>query len=221
VTRSVELWPGRVRAAYAETFGDAATVDDGYGPLTVDVPADRWVEAVTLARDGLGCTFFDWLSAVDELEDGFRIVCHVAARPDPRRRAHRPGGVEHLLVRTLVAREPAVVASLAEVYAGARWHERETHEMFGIDFTQDGAVLALETLLLPDEFEGHPLRKEFVLASRVAKPWPGAKEPGESDHGGGTPPRRRARPPGVPTPEEWGPRTSVEPGETSEEGSDG
>ena len=199
MTRSVELWPGRVRAAYAETFGDAATVDDGYGPITVDVPADRWVEALLLARDGLDCTFFDWLSAVDELEDGFRIVCHVAD--------HRPGGVEHVLVRTLIARDAAVVASLGEVYAGARWHERETHEMFGVDFTLDGAVLELETLLLPDEFEGHPLRKEFVLASRVAKPWPGAKEPGESDHGAGAPPaRRKARPPGVPTPEEWGPR---------------
>ena len=199
MTRSVELWPGRVRAAYAETFGDAATVDDGYGPITVDVPADRWVEAVSLARDGLDCSFFDWLSAVDELDEGFRIVCHVAD--------HRPGGVEHVLVRTLVPREPASVASLGEVYAGARWHERETHEMFGVDFTLDGAVLELETLLLPDEFEGHPLRKEFVLASRVAKPWPGAKEPGESDHGTGAPPaRRKARPPGVPTPEEWGPR---------------
>ncbi|MEO5709526.1 MAG: NADH-quinone oxidoreductase subunit C [Nocardioidaceae bacterium] len=199
MTRSVELWPGRVRAAYAETFGDAVTVDDGYGPITVDVPDDRWVEAVTLARDGLGCSFFDWLSAVDELEDGFRIVCHVAD--------HRPGGVEHLVVRTLISREPAVVASLGEVYAGARWHERETHEMFGVDFTLDGVVLELETLLLPDEFEGHPLRKEFVLASRVAKPWPGAKEPGESEHGAGAPPaRRKVRPPGVPTPEEWGPR---------------
>jgi NADH:ubiquinone oxidoreductase subunit C len=199
VSRSVEPWPDRVRAAYAGVFGDAATVDDGYGPITVDVPADRWVEAVALARDGLACTFFDWLSAVDELDEGFRIVCHVAD--------HRPGGVEHVVVRTLVAREPAAVASLGEVYAGARWHERETHEMFGIDFTLDGAVLELETLLLPDEFEGHPLRKEFVLASRVAKAWPGAKEPGESDHApAATTSRRRARPPGVPTPEEWGPR---------------
>jgi NADH-quinone oxidoreductase subunit C len=96
---------------------------------------------------------------------------------------------------------------VAEVFAGARWHERETHEMFGIDFTADGSVLDLETLLLPDEFEGHPLRKEFVLASRVAKPWPGAKEPGESDaHAAGPRTRRRARPPGVPDPDEWGPR---------------
>jgi hypothetical protein len=82
--------------------------------------------------------------------------------------------------------------------------------MFGIDFTADGEVLALEKLLLPDEFEGHPLRKEFVLASRVAKPWPGAKEPGESDHElaapAATTSRRRSRPPGAPDPDQWGPR---------------
>jgi NADH-quinone oxidoreductase subunit C len=167
--------------------------------VSVDVPADRWVDAVRLARDGLGCTFFDWLSAVDELDEGFRVVCHVAGR--------RPGGVEHLVVRTLLPRARPVVASVATVFAGARWHERETHEMFGIDFTEDGDVLTLEPLLLPDEFEGHPLRKEFVLASRVARPWPGAKEPGESDaslRAGRS--RRRARPPGVPGPD-WGPRT--------------
>jgi NADH:ubiquinone oxidoreductase subunit C len=78
--------------------------------------------------------------------------------------------------------------------------------MFGVDFTEAGDVLTLEPLLLPEEFEGHPLRKDFVLASRVAKTWPGAKEPGESPS---TPvptrSRRPARPPGVPTPEEWGP----------------
>jgi hypothetical protein len=62
-------------------------------------------------------------------------------------------------------------------------------------------------LLLPDGFEGHPLRKDFVLAARAAKAWPGAKEPGESDadvHS--SPGRRKTRPPGVPDPETWGPR---------------
>ena len=37
----------------------------------------------------------------------------------------------------------------------------------------------LAKLLLPEEFEGYPLRKEFALLTREAKPWPGAKEPGE------------------------------------------
>jgi NADH-quinone oxidoreductase subunit C len=192
-------WADRVRGAYVDLLGGPAPVDEGFGPVAVDVPADWWVPALSLARDTLGCTFFDWLSAVDQLDDGFLLVCHVAA--------HRPGLVEHLLVRTLLAREAATVASAAGVFAGARWHERETHEMFGIDFTEDGDVLPLEPLLLPDEFEGHPLRKEFVLASRVAKPWPGAKEPGESDASPrATRSRRKARPPGVPAPEEWGPR---------------
>jgi NADH-quinone oxidoreductase subunit C len=187
-------WADRVRAAYDGPLAGTATVqDDGFGLLVADVPAERWLDAVRVAHDDLGLVFFDWLSAVDELDDGFRLVCHVAARV--------PGALRHLLVRTLLPRERPAVDSVAEVFAGAAWHERETHEMFGVDFLRDGEVLDLAPLLLPDSFEGHPLRKDFVLASRVAKPWPGAKEPGES----GTSSRRRARAPGVPDPGEWGP----------------
>ena len=69
------------------------------------------------------------------------------------------------------------------------------------------ATPRLDPLLLPEGFEGHPLRKDFVLAARVAKAWPGAKEPGEpaagAGHGG--PKRRQMLPPGVPDPNEWGP----------------
>ena len=197
MSRFTALWPGRVRAGFAETFGDSATVDDGFGPIAVDVPMGSWVEAVELAKEGLDCTFFDWLSAVDELNDGFRIVCHLAD--------HRVGAVDHLILRTLIPRGAASLPSIAHLFAGARWHERETHEMFGVDFTVDGVALPLELLLLPENFEGHPLRKDFILASRVAKPFPGAKEPGESDHDV-APSRRRTRPPGVPEPEQWGPR---------------
>ena len=199
MTRHATYWPGRVRAAFTEAFGEDVVVDEGYGPLAVDVPSEHWAAAVELARDGLDCTFFDWLSAVDELDDGFRLVCHLAD--------HRPYGVEHLVLRTLVPRSPATAPSVAHVFAGARWHERETHEMFGIAFTSPtGEELALDKLLLPENFEGHPLRKDFVLASRVAKPFPGAKEPGESEHQAAAPSRRRTRPPGVPEPEQWGPR---------------
>jgi NADH-quinone oxidoreductase subunit C len=57
-------------------------------------------------------------------------------------------------------------------------------------------------LLLPDGFEGTPLRKSFVLAARAAKAWPGAKDP--ADSGGKAPSRRKIQPPGVPDPS-WGP----------------
>ena len=74
--------------------------------------------------------------------------------------------------------------------------------MFGIDFPGHPYLVPL---LLPDGFEGHPLRKDFVLATRALKSWPGAKEPGESEHEG-APSRRKMQPPGVPDPATWGPR---------------
>ena len=97
--------------------------------------------------------------------------------------------------------------SLTGIFRGAAWHERETHEMFGIDFDgfDDGTGLGLRPLLLPDGFEGTPLRKSFVLAARASKAWPGAKEPGEGHDSARAPGRRRVQAPGVPGPE-WGPR---------------
>lgn len=183
------------RSEWERRLADAFGVepDPGFGPPTVDVPATTWVEALRIARDGLGCGYFDFLSAVDEEADGFSVLAHVAAA--------RPGSVDSVLLRTRVSRDAAEVGCSCGVYAGAGWHERETHEMFGIAFAGHER---LEGLLLPDGFEGHPLRKDFVLASRVAKSWPGAKEPGESDHDA-SPSRRRTRPPGVPDPDEWGP----------------
>ncbi|MFE7613093.1 NADH-quinone oxidoreductase subunit C [Streptomyces celluloflavus] len=177
----------------SEIFGAGATAELAYDLLTVDVPADRWLTALTAARDDLGCTYFDWLSAVDEPGTGFRICAHLAD-------VARPGTVHRLLVRTTVPHDAAVLPTAVGVFAGAGWHERETHEMFGVDFTGHPHLVPL---LLPDTFEGHPLRKDFVLAARVAKAWPGAKEPGESEHGG--PKRRQMLPPGVPDPNEWGP----------------
>ena len=180
--------------------GIEVTVPDSFGPATYDVPADAWVTAHEVLRDEVGLTFFDFLTASDELNDGFRVVTHLA---DFWGGSH----VDHLMVRTLIPRATPSLPTLSSLYAGANWHERETSEMFGITF--DGHP-NLIPLLLPDGFEGNPLRKEFVLASRVAKPWPGAKEPGESDHApaakAGAPSRRRTLPPGVPDPEAWGPR---------------
>ena len=168
---------------------------NGFGPPHRVVEADEW-RSVLADLKAEGYTYFDWLSAVDEL-DGLRLVAHVL-RPDPW---------DHLLLATFLAPGEAA-QSIADVYAGAAWHERETHEMFGLAFG-DGDQPA--PLLLPDGFEGHPLRKDFVLASRVVKPWPGAKEPGESDsdlragatgdHAAPQTRRRRVTAPGIP--EDW------------------
>jgi len=170
-----------------------------------DVPFGEWSSTVLGLRDD-GYAYFDWLTAVDQTDaegesavPGFDIVCHLMRIGDPP-------GLESVLLRTR-APEGLAVPSLTGVFGGAAWHERETHEMFGIDFDgfDDGSELGLRPLLLPDGFEGHPLRKSFVLTARASKPWPGAKEPGEGHDSARAPGRRRVQAPGVPDPE-WGPR---------------
>jgi NADH-quinone oxidoreductase subunit C len=172
-------------------------------------PAD-WHDGVAAAL-GQRFTFFDWLSAVDRTYDdaapGYDVVLWLLAFPrfDPV----VGDEVTHLRGLRLVTRVPegGSLASVTDVYAGAAWHERETHEMFGIDFSgfDDGSGLGLRPLLLPDGFEGTPLRKSFVLAARASKPWPGGKEPGEGHDSAKSPSRRRVQAPGVPGPD-WGPR---------------
>ncbi len=202
------------------------------------LPLDSWYDEVAACKIE-GYDFFDWLSAVDrtgavgdgtyadvqapedtdaggEQAPGMLLVLHLIATSKP----DGDGSLSRVLLHTLVP-VGASVPSVTSVFAGAAWHERETHEMFGVDFTgfEDGTGQGLRPLLLPEGFEGTPLAKSFVLAARASKPWPGAKEPGESDAdrssspdgGAADAPARRPRkrrkilPPGVPDPS-WGPR---------------
>ena len=189
------MTPEQLGTLFTYRLGEGTTFSIAYDVVTVDVPSERWLDALRVARGEAGCTFFDWLSAVDELDEGFSVVTHLWSVEQRH----------HVQLRTRVPRENPVLASAVEVFRGADWHERETHEMFGVVF--DGHP-NLVPLLLPDGFEGTPLRKDFVLAARVAKPWPGAKEPGESDEHS-APSRRKTLPPGVPDPGTWGPEAGT------------
>jgi NADH-quinone oxidoreductase subunit C len=212
------MTPEEVGARLVEALGEGeapgggeavASVSGGgqWARATVEVPAPQWREAIMTARDELTCDFFDWLSAVDELADGYAVVAHLWSTVE------RHG----VLVRTVLPRVAASVDSIVDIYPGAAWHERETHEMFGIGF--DGHP-ELKPLLLPPEFEGNPLRKDFVLAARVAKPWPGAKEPGES-HEPGAARRAPMRPMGVPDPKDWGPTARAPQAQAEPDGAEG
>jgi NADH-quinone oxidoreductase subunit C len=210
------------------SFRDACGVDvsferDGAGVLVVDVPVAVWEPAARHVRDVLEMDFLDWLSAVDEPEGdpaGVDVVLHVASTgsagvPGDRARYLRqdfgPAYVQRVLLRTRVPDAALSLASLTALWPGVAWHERETFEMFGVDFAgfDDGSGQPLRPLLLPEGFEGTPLRKSFVLAARVAKPWPGAKDPADGADRPARPgarparPRRKNLPPGVPA--DWGP----------------
>ncbi|GAA1279868.1 NADH-quinone oxidoreductase subunit C [Saccharothrix xinjiangensis] len=176
-----------------------ARVESAFGQSAAHVPLDSWAAAARHVRDELGCTQFDWLGVED------------AGRPGAAGRRHavllhalHPGTKDGVLLRTELGPDDAL-PSVAGLWAGAAWHEREAAEMFGLALDREAAHL-----LLPDSFSGHPLRKDFVLASRVVRPWPGRLEPGED--GTSAPSRRRTAPPGVPDPS-WGPRYEEDTGD--------
>ncbi|GAB3715504.1 NADH-quinone oxidoreductase subunit C [Mariniluteicoccus flavus] len=149
-----------------------------------------WRDDVAALRDA-GFTWFEWLDCVDEIgrSDELRVVLRAVDRSTGEARQ----------VETRTPRDSPEVASIADLYAGAAWAERELHDLFGVVFTGGDD----RPLLIPRRFGAHPLRKDEVLGARAAVGWPGAKEPGES---GATAGRRRMVPPGVPDSAVWGDR---------------
>lgn len=182
-------------AVFSEHLGDAVIeshLKPGQG-LWIRIATAAWSEAAEVARDNAGLKWFDFLSAIDWLPSPYgryedSSVDVPFPPPMPERSAAVPGyaggdariqvlasvaqaGTDlRVLLKADVPDDDLRIGTWIRTYAGAAWHEREAHEMFGIGF--DGNA-DLRHIYLPSEFEGHPLRKEFPLLARVVKPWPG------------------------------------------------
>lgn len=162
--------------AYASELADRLGAEGftvEFDTVRIHVSPDKWVETINAAREDL--ELFSWLSAidwskevevgdpvddVDALEERFEVLCRLSS-------VENADGA--IFVVTLPRDEPSI-ASLVPTIAGAEWHEREAHEMFGIDFEGN---TNLAPLYLPDDFIGNPLLKSYPLISREVKPWPG------------------------------------------------
>ncbi len=182
-------------AVFTEHLGDAVVdshLKAGHA-LWIRVTTAAWAEAAVVARDEAGLKWFDFLSAIDWLPSPYgryedSSVDVPFPPPMPDRSSAVPGyagGDSRMQVLASVAKvgtglrvllkadvpdDDPRVSTWVRTYAGAAWHEREAHEMFGITFEGNAD---LRHIYLPSEFEGHPLRKEFPLLARVVKPWPG------------------------------------------------
>lgn len=155
---------------------DVLDVIDEFETLTVVVTTDAWVQAHQICKEESRLAFgmFDCLFGVDAQDDGFDVVSVLYSVELGRR----------LLLRTRAdgGRENPTVPTVTHLFRGADFHERETWDMFGIEFEGHGSLAP--RILCDEHFEGWPLRKDFHLATREAKPWPGVKEPAETDEDG-------------------------------------
>jgi NADH-quinone oxidoreductase subunit C len=142
-------------AALTEAFPDATIEDSATGQHVMRVPAAHLVEFAQAARDG-GFEMFVDLTAVD----------YYRQRPGPRFEVVIVLlSLRHnLRLRVLVGVDGDVPAapSITGVYVGANFYEREVFDLFGIDFTGHPD---LTRIMLPDDWEGHPLRKDHPVGS--------------------------------------------------------
>lgn len=142
----------RVRAAFPDAVtGDEAQARDPF----VQVAPAAIVDVLTSLRDDPDLRF-DFLMAVTGVDllgfadpPVFRVLYHLFSYP------HR----HTLVVRADLPRDDPRIPSVSPVYPTAAWHERETNDLLGVRFEGHPDP---RRILLPEEWEGHPLRKDWV-----------------------------------------------------------
>jgi NADH-quinone oxidoreductase subunit C len=125
------------------------------GGLSVTLPRERWLELAHFAYAELGCRYFSWLSAVDWKEHGFEVLCRV----------ENLDAALVVTMRTRLGAGETRCPSLTALYRGANWMERECFDMFGIVFEGHPD---LRRILLSEDWEGYPLRKDYAVDTPLA-----------------------------------------------------
>lgn len=125
---------------------------------SIEVACSRLTGAVRFLKDYAGMNFFDSLTAVDLLraESGFEydpsrrfcLIYQFLCLPD----------CSIVNLKVFLSDHNPSVDSIQSLFGNAEWHEREVHDLFGIDFAFH---LALYPLLIPDGWDGFPLRKDY------------------------------------------------------------
>ncbi len=116
--------------------------------LDAQVAPDQLLEAVTIVDEAE--FFIESITGVDWIKDDQLEVVYDFCRYD--------FDLCRVVIRTRVDRNSPEVPTITGIYAGANWHERETHEFFGIKFAGHPHLVPL---LLPEDADFHPLLKDF------------------------------------------------------------
>jgi NADH/F420H2 dehydrogenase subunit C len=155
--------PGdEVAAALLARF-EGAVFAESHGQPVVYVDRSVFADVATYLRDEQDFTMLVDVTAVDHLLDGDRYAPDGVALERFEVVANYLSHARNRRIRViceLPAADPTV-PSLTPVYPGANFPERETYDLFGIVF--DGHP-DLTRILMPDDWDGHPLRKDFPPA---------------------------------------------------------
>jgi NADH-quinone oxidoreductase subunit C len=172
------MTPDSIHQTLQAKFGDAVTAFDAeaHDP-TITVQAGVITDVAQYLRDDDALKFdaLMCLSSVDWGEE-VGVVYHLHSM-----------SLDHTItLKVSVSRENAVVPSVANIWRTADWHEREAYDMMGIVFTNHPD---LRRILCPDDWEGWPLRKDYVVQEYyqgMYVPYPGTPPESKEDGADGS-----------------------------------
>ena len=163
---AIAIHPEKLRDVVSAALGEKArSVTLAYGEVTVEVSADKYLEAMQTLRNAPGCKFemlvdlcgVDYSDYAEVGTEGprFAVVSHLMSLTLNQR----------LRVRVFCPDDDLpVVASINEIWNAANWFEREAFDLFGVVF--DGHE-DLRRILTDYGFIGHPFRKDFPVSGYV------------------------------------------------------
>jgi NADH-quinone oxidoreductase subunit C len=128
-----------------------------HGELTLEIAAESIVAVCRFLKDDQKFARVSTVTAVDWYpeEPRFEVVYHL----------HSPERSERVRLKCRLPGANPEIDSVTVVWRGANWYERETFDLFGIRFRNHPN---LKRIMLPDNWEGHPLRKDYpVTGDRV------------------------------------------------------
>ena len=131
-----------------------ADVIEFRGETTVVVPAQHLLRACEylISEPSLRFSFLSDLTVVDRfpIEPRFEVNYHLLSLDRK----------ERLRLRVKISGAEPAVASVTPLWPTANWHEREAFDLFGVRFNGHPD---LTRILMPDEWEGYPLRKDYPV----------------------------------------------------------
>jgi NADH-quinone oxidoreductase subunit C len=130
----------------------ATTAKFEFNELTVEIDASKIVEAIERVKRQLGFERLTSVTGVDRFpaEPRFEVVYHLQSI----------AGKKRLRLKARVSGVNPEIGSVTAVYSGADWYERETFDLFGIRFLNHPD---LRRIMMPEEWDGHPLRKDYPI----------------------------------------------------------
>ena len=144
-----------IKNIITEKFGETAIIsshEEAIQPFVV-IQTDLLLDVCSELQSNPQ-TYFDHLSCITGVDNGvekdsMEVIYHLYSITKN----------VHFIIKVVLDRNQPRVPSLTPIWGTANWHERETYDLFGIHFENHPD---LRRILLPANWEGHPLRKDYT-----------------------------------------------------------